>query len=140
MCLALSLVVCPPLSAAKLENRNELLALSTEFIAQVSSERTEKAYRAIQRYAIASDAEFGNIMEQALSQSKLIETELGKSTGHSLIRKESVGNDFERHTWLVKYAKAALVWQIIFYQADEGWQVMAVNFNSDVEPLYTSIP
>ncbi len=138
--LALLFTFGSTLHAAKLENRNEMLTLSTEFIEQVAQEKTEKAYRNIQRYAIASDAEFGSILEQALKQSKLIETELGRSTGHALIRKETIGNAFERHTWLIKYQKAALVWQITYYQAEEGWQVMAINFNADVEPLYTTLP
>lgn len=111
-------------------------SLSEKFIKMIESGNIASAYDLLSRYVTATDEEFENIKNKALSNTEMIQAELGKPLSSHLLKRENIGEHFEKHAFIIKYKKAAIVWQISWYQPSSGWQVMAVNFNANVDPYY----
>lgn len=124
------------LFADTLNDYDKVSKQSAQFIGLIESGKAADAYDLLSRYVTASNAEFESIKSKALSNIEMINVELGKPLGSALLKREVVSTHFERYSYLVKYKKAAIVWQITWYQPQDGWQVIAVNFSANIDPFY----
>ncbi|PIE43938.1 MAG: hypothetical protein CSA50_03005 [Gammaproteobacteria bacterium] len=125
--------------SAKITDSTNLIKVSHAFIELIAQDKTSRAYDTLRDYALASNSEFANIKSEAMAKAAQIKAQLGPSTGTALVKKERIENHFEKHTYLIKYGKAALVWEMTFYQANKGWQVMGVSFNTQIANLYRTV-
>ena len=67
---------------------------------------------------------------------KQLKTNLGKPLSYALLEKESVGNHFYQVTYLLKYESAALVWKLNYYQPQQGWKLVDISYNTDINALF----
>ncbi|MCP5207652.1 MAG: hypothetical protein H7A01_10645 [Hahellaceae bacterium] len=126
--------------AETLKDSAQVANYSQKFITLIESDKAADAYDVLSPFVTASSQEFDGIKSKALSNIEMIKAELGKPLSSQFLKRESVADHFERHSYLVKYRKAAIVWQVTWYQPDSGWQVIAVNFSANVDPFYTVKP
>lgn len=67
--------------------------------------------------------------------SKLTEltSALGNYTGHDFITKKSVGPNFVLYTFLVKYDRQPIRFNLTYYKADTKWQLQFFEYDPDLQ-------
>lgn len=131
-CLSLS----HSLQAKVLDNTEKVDKVSDYFMSQIATGEVASAYSLIAAYLgvdAASFEERGKKAEMSLSQ---LNSTLGKPLSFALLDKQAVGDHFYKTIYLLKYESAALVWELNFYQPQEGWKLVDINFNTDINALF----
>jgi len=67
---------------------------------------------------------------------KQLESNQGKPLSFAMLKQESVGEHFYKISYLLKYPAAALVWELNYYQPAEGWNLVDISFNTDINALF----
>lgn len=122
--------------AKTLEDTSKIDKVSDFFMSQITSGEVNAAYSLIGAYLgvdAASFEERGKKAELSLSQ---LNKNLGKPLSFALLDKQAVGNHFYKTIYLLKYESAALVWALNYYQPQEGWKLVDINFNTDINALF----
>ena len=122
--------------AKSLEDTDKVDKVSNFFMSQILSGDTSAAFSLIATYLgvdAASFEERGKKAEFNLSQ---LSSNLGKPLSYALLEKQAVGDHFYKVIYLLKYETAALVWEINYYQPHEGWKLVDINFNTDINALF----
>ena len=135
--ILLSLISISSLSQAKtLEDVNKVDKVTDYFMSQILAGEVSSAYSLISAYLgvdAVSFEERGKKAELSLSQ---LNSSLGKPLSYALLEKQAVGNHFYKVIYLLKYETAALVWEINYYQPSEGWKLVDINFNTNINALF----
>ena len=135
--LLVSLFTFTLLSQAKtLENQDKIDKVSDFFMSQVLSGDVSAAFSLISAY-LGTDAssfeERGKKAELSLGQ---LSKNLGKPLSYALLDKQSVCEHFYKTTYLLKYESAALVWELNYYQPQQGWKLVDISFNTNIDSLF----
>lgn len=122
--------------AKTLEDTAKVDKVSEFFMSQVLSGEVSAAFALISAYLGVDAAAFeerGKKAEISLSQ---LNNNLGKPLSYALLNQQSVGEHFYKTTYLLKYESAAIVWELNYYQPQNGWKLVDVNFNTDINSLF----
>tara|TARA_R110001592_G_scaffold7126_1_gene40158 strand:- start:24595 stop:25032 length:438 start_codon:yes stop_codon:yes gene_type:complete len=135
--ILLSLIFISSLSQAKtLEDIKKADKVTDYFMSQILAGEVSSAFSLISAYLgvdAASFEERGKKAELNLSQ---LNSSLGKPLSYALLEKQAVGEHFYKMIYLLKYESAALVWEINYYQPSDGWKLVDINFNTDINSLF----
>lgn len=133
----LTLLLSASLSSAKtLSDTAKVDKVSDFFMSQILAGDVPAAFALIATYLgvdAASFEERGKKAELSLSQ---LNASLGKPLSYALLEQQAVGDHFYKVIYLLKYEAAALVWEINYYQPSEGWKLVDINFNTDINALF----
>lgn len=133
----LTLLLSASLSSAKtLSDIDKVDKVSDFFMSQILSGDVPAAFALIATYLGVDGASFeerGKKAELSLTQ---LNSNLGKPLSYALLEKQAVGDHFYKVIYLLKYETAALVWEINYYQPNEGWKLVDINFNTDINALF----
>lgn len=122
--------------AKTLGDLNKVEAASDLFMSQIMAGEVSSAFSLISAYLAVEPtafAESGKKAELALNQ---LNTKMGKPLSYSLLKKQSVGEHFHKLTYLLKYQSVAIVWEINYYQPSEGWKLIDINSNTNINDLF----
>ncbi len=135
--LIVLLIGLSSLSHAKtLEDTSKINKVSDFFMSQILAGEVSSAFSLISAYLgvdAASFEERGKKAELNLSQ---LNASLGKPLSYDLLEKKAVGKHFYKIVYLLKYDSAALVWELNYYQPSNGWKLVDISFNTDINALF----
>jgi hypothetical protein len=125
------------LSHAKpLVSKEKIDKVSDYFMSQLVGGEYEGSYSLMSAYIGVSPAQFEERGKKMSHNMKQLETSQGKPLSYALLKKESVGEHFYKISYLLKYPSAALVWELNYYQPSEGWNLVDISFNTDINALF----
>lgn len=138
MAAALTLVALfsTQVKAKTLASQEKMDKISEQFMSQVQAGEFETAYTILSAYLGVDMQGFldrGKKVQQDMQQ---FQQNVGKPISYALLEKQSVGEHFYKVVYLLKYDTAALIWEINFYQPDQGWKLVDVSFNANINALF----
>lgn len=110
--------------------------VSEYFMSQLLEGEIESAYALLSAYVGIDLEQFNERGKKVVSDMKRIEQSTGKPLSFALLDKQSVGEHFYKIQYLLKYKAAALIWELNYYQPDQGWNLVDVSFNADINALF----
>jgi hypothetical protein len=122
--------------AKSIADKAKMDSISETFMAQVAMGETEAALSLISAYIGVDAAQFQQRGQSIIGDMKQISVSAGQPISKALLKKQSVQDHFYKITYLLKFARAALVWELNYYQADKGWHLVDVSFNTDINALF----
>lgn len=123
--------------AKTIDSEKKLQQISDHFMTQVATGDTESALALIAAYLGVDAAQFEQRAGKLVNDMRRIESSAGKALSYAKLDDQRVGEHFYKSRYLLKFQQAALVWEINYYQASKGWQLVDVSFNTDIDALFT---
>lgn len=117
-------------SLEKVDQASEL------FMSQIFKGEVENAYALMSAYAGVDMNAFLERGEKAAQSLEKLESATGKAFTYAKIKTQAVEGHFYKITYLLKYASAALVWELNYYQPQDGWLLVDVSFNAEIDKLF----
>lgn len=103
---------------------------------QIFNGEVQAAYSLLSAY-VSTDPELLIERGKKVANDMLqVEKSAGKPLSFDLIETQSVGEHFYKVTYLLKYDSNVLIWNINYYQPDQGWRLVDVSFNTDINALF----
>ena len=65
----------------------------------------------------------------------MVEKRYGKFIGYELLDKKHIGSSLVKFTYLAKCSKHPLIWDFIFYKANEKWVLNYFYWNDRIQNL-----
>lgn len=134
--LILLILSSQPSLAKTLSNTDKVDQASAHFMQQILKGEREAAYQLISAYVGVNPGAF---MERADKNSRDIarfEQSAGKALSVAKLKTQRVAEHFYKHTYLLKYPSAAIVWELNYYQPEQGWVLVDISFNADINALF----
>jgi len=103
---------------------------------QILNGEVEAAYSLLSAYAGIDLEQFIERGKKVANDLQQLEKSAGKPLSFDLLETQSVGEHFYKITYLLKYDTVALIWNINYYQPDQGWKLVDVSFNGDINSLF----
>ncbi len=124
-------------SASESPNTNEdLKKTGDQFMSALLKGNTEQAYKEIIPVAGTEKERF---TQQGLSVSAYmtkVREQIGEPVSFDLIATQSIKDHFFKQKYLLKFDNAAIVWEINYYQPTQGWKLVDITYNTDIEALF----
>ena len=124
------------LQAKVLEDTAKVDKVSDYFMSQIVSGEVSSAYSLISAYLGVDPIGFEERSKKADMSLSQLNKSLGKPLSFALLEKQAVGTHFYKIIYLLKYESAALVWELNYYQPQQGWKLVDINFNTDINALF----
>ena len=102
----------------------------------VGNGKYEDAWKRMRLATIIPSAEFDAFAAQFASQAPAVTPRYGKVVGHEYIRDQQVGTSLLRFQYIVKYERAAMRWNLIYYRSANGWVLTDFKFDGNVNALF----
>jgi hypothetical protein len=135
--LLLLLIICFSQAHAKpLASKEKADKVSDFFMTQILNGEIEAAYSLLSAYIGVDMEQFTERGKKTASDMKQLEQRAGKPLSFALLEKNSVGEHFYKVSYLLKYQTIALIWNINFYQPEQGWNLVDVSYNGDINSLF----
>lgn len=122
--------------AKSLPGTEKILQESDLFMSNLASGDTETAINLISIYLGIDTEQFNLRAQKIVSDMKRINTSAGKPLSFAKLDEQSIGDHFFKVRYLLKYQQAAIVWEINFYQPENGWYLVDISFNTDINALF----
>ena len=122
--------------AKSLPSIDKIIQTSDFFMEQLTKGEVESAYSLISAYLglnLEAFLERGNKTSQDLKQ---LEKKIGKPLSYAQLKQQNVGEHFVKVTYLLKYETAALIWELNYYQPENGWKLVDITFNGNINTLF----
>lgn len=134
--LFIALIFSTTTSAKPLKDKEKIGKVSDYFMSQLVQGEYEGAYSLMSAYIGIDPAQFEERGKKVSHNMKSVEARQGKPLSYALLKQESVDEHFYKLTYLLKYPSAALVWELNYYQPDQGWKLVDITFNADINALF----
>ncbi len=134
--LILLLTMSTQIFAKPLADKAKIDKVSQYFMTQILNNEVEAAYSLLSAYIGIDLEQFTERGKKVANDMKQLEKTAGKPLSFDLLETQSVGEHFYKATYLLKYQTIALIWSINFYQPDNGWKLVDVSFNGDINSLF----
>lgn len=122
--------------AKVLEDKSKVDKVSDFFMSQILTGDTLAAYSLISAYLGVDGAPFEEQGKKAALGLTTLNNNLGKPLSYALLEKQSVGEHFYKVIYLLKYESAAVIWEINYYQPSDGWKLVDINYNTNINSLF----
>jgi len=126
-------------SASDNQNTKEdLKKTGDQFMSALLKGNTEQAYKEI--IPSAGD-EKERFTQQGMSVSAYmtkVREQIGEPISFDLIATQSIKEHFFKQKYLLKFDNAAIVWEINYYQPKQGWKLVDITYNTDIEALFVN--
>jgi len=123
--------------AKLLANKDKVDQANEYFMSQLFSGEVESAFSLMTAYIGDNNREqFVEYGKKAAPHMKKIALQEGNPLSFALLKKQSVGEHLYKVSYLLKYSEAAVIWELNYYQADLGWKLVDIQFNTDINALF----
>ena len=122
--------------AKSLPSTDKVVQESDLFMSQLADGDAETAINLISVYLGIDAEQFNQRAQKIVNDMKRINTSAGKALSFAKLDEQSIGEHFYKVRYLLKYQQAAIVWEINFYQPEQGWYLVDINFNTDINALF----
>ncbi|MCP5161514.1 MAG: hypothetical protein H7A00_07580 [Hahellaceae bacterium] len=114
----------------------EVTKLSEQFMKKIQEGNTLGAYSSMTRFLGVDAGQFDQFGQTANDYMSKVHKQIGAPLSFDLLSSEAIKQHFYRQTYLLKYPQAALVWRLTYYNASQGWQLVGIDYSTDIEQLY----
>lgn len=136
-CLVIFLACISSLSTAQsLDSKNAAVQASDQFMSTLSKGNTLAAYEQMKPYIGSKNVAFSQVANDTDKEMSSVWQQLGAPVAYDAIQNSSIGDHFYKLNYLLKFNDAALVWTFVYYQANQGWKLVGINYSTDIEPFY----
>lgn len=129
--LLVSLPGCDYVGAEK-----HTLDIAREVVTLIEQDDLDAAFDLLKLHWPLSDAEVDNLKEHTVQQRKTVIDRYGKTIRVEFIKTDVVGDSLIRHTFIEKFERHALKWQLSFYRPDKKWIINSVYWDDKISELY----
>lgn len=139
--LGLFAVLCISMSAVATEQLKNIRAtkrVAENVISQIEQGQEEAAFTQLKSYWPLAPAEMDDLLAHTKEQRKLVKERFGQPLSVEFIRTEEVGNSLVRHTFIEKFERHALRWQLSFYKPSDHWIVNTIYWDDKVSEVYST--
>ena len=118
------------------DTKQQLSKAGGHFMSLLLKGKTEQAYKELLS-EVGGDTE--RLTQQATEMATFmvkVREQLGEPISYDLITTDSIKEHFFKQKYLLKFDNAAIVWEINYYQPREGWKLVDVAYNTDIDALF----
>ncbi|KZZ49854.1 hypothetical protein A3758_13450 [Oleiphilus sp. HI0118] len=134
--LAFSLFSSATVLAKSLPNTQKIIQETDLFMSNLAKGDAETAINLISIYLGIDAEQFSQRAQKIISDMKRINASAGNPIAYAKLDEQSIGDHFFKARYLLKYQQAAIVWEINFYQPENGWRLVDISFNADINALF----
>jgi hypothetical protein len=135
-CLFLMMLLTIDVQARTLNDENAARKVADQFMTQLTSGEVESGYNLLSAYVGVDFDQFNARGKKIANDLKQIEASTGKPIAFALLSTQTVPTHFLKLTYLLKFASAAIVWELNFYQPEAGWNLVDVSYHTDINKLF----
>jgi len=122
--------------AKSLTSKKKISQASDYFMSQLVSGDFESAYSLMSSYIGVDSQKFEERGKKMALALKKVNQSQGKPLSFSQLKKQSVGEHFYKISYLLKYQEAALIWELNYYQPEQGWKLIDISYNININALF----
>ncbi len=122
--------------AATWKTEAELKPFAESVMAKVAANDLAGAFKAMQPYAVAPEAELQSVALQSKAQREQYGARYGKPIGYEFIGQKKVGDTVVRLLFVEKAERHAMPWSFIFYKGPKGWTLNSFNWSDQLGVLF----
>lgn len=111
-----------------------------QFMEQVAAGEVSAAYRSLRPFLGVAAEPYDASATEARDYFRQVAERVGATLAVNAARREAIGKDFYRITWLQKFETAAIAWTFTFYQPDSGYKLVGVSYSTELSELYQPAP
>jgi len=130
------LIFSGSLFAKTLPNTEKMDQASDFFMAQILKGDFESAYSLMSAYAGVDMAAFLERGQKTASDIQQLQKATGTPLSVAKLKTQSVEGHFYKITYLLKYPSAAVVWELNYYQPENGWLLVDITYNANINALF----
>lgn len=134
--VAALLLIAHPAHSKTLPSKSKIDQASELFMSQIQAGEIESAFSIMSAYIGVNMEQFLERGQKAQLDMKQFQSRVGAPLSAAHLSSKSVGEHFYKVTYLLKYEAAALVWQLNYYQPAQGWKLVDISFNADINKLF----
>lgn len=120
----------------KSSSEHQTLKIAEEVVTCVESGKIDDAFNILKLHWPLSSLEVDNLKAHTIEQRQVVEQRYGKPIGIEYIKTEMVGNSMIKHTFVEKFERHALKWQLSFYKPQDKWIINSVYWDDKISELY----
>jgi hypothetical protein len=126
------------LASENQSTKEDIKKTGDQFMSALLKGNTEQAYKEI---IPAAGDEKERFTQQGMSVSAYmtkVREQIGEPISFDLIATQSIKEHFFKQKYLLKFDNAAIVWEINYYQPKQGWKLVDITYNTDIEALFVN--
>ncbi|MGE3317701.1 MAG: hypothetical protein AB7I18_00225 [Candidatus Berkiella sp.] len=125
-------------AADQLKNVRATKRVAENVISQIEQGKEEAAFTQLKVYWPLAPGEIDDMLAHTKEQRKIVKERFGQPLSVEFIRTEEVGNSLVRHTFIEKFERHALRWQLSFYKPSDHWIVNTIYWDDKVSEVYST--
>lgn len=126
------------LATENLKNVRATKRIAENVISQIEQGKVDEAFTQLKAYWPLAPGEVDDLLAHTKEQRKLVKERFGQPLSVEFIRTEEVGSSLVRHTFIEKFERHALRWQLSFYKPSDHWIVNTIYWDDKVSDVYSS--
>ncbi len=139
--LVLALLLMAPVfsgstTAKGLSDKEKVDKVSEHFMEQIVAGSVSDAYALMSAYVGIDLEAFNERGKQVSASMSKLAASAGKPLSFALVKQQEVPGHFYKLTYLLKYPSAALLWELNYYQPENGWYLVDISFNTNINKLF----
>jgi len=136
--IALMSVSVTTLAEENLKNVRATKRIAENIISQIEQGKVDEAFTQLKIYWPLAPGEIDDLLAHTKEQRKLVKERFGQALSVEFIRTEEVGTSLVRHTFIEKFERHALRWQLSFYKPSNHWIVNTIYWDDKVSDVYST--
>lgn len=120
----------------KNSSEHQTFKIAKEVVSCVESGKIDDAFNILKLHWPLSAQEVDNLKSHTIEQRQIVEQRYGKPIGIEYIKTEMVGGSMIKHTFVEKFERHALKWQLSFYKPQDTWIINSVYWDDKISELY----
>jgi hypothetical protein len=129
----------PTPNRRQLANVEQTKELTDSFLSAMVTGRTYEAFGLIRNVVPDSETIVETWRANADQLLAAVRQEYGRPLEHELLDTKKLGTSFVRYDYLLKFEYSALWCRIIYYRGRNTWIPVFLNFDRDLDPLFTEL-
>lgn len=126
------------LAEENLKNVRSTKRIAENIITQIEQGKEDEAFNQLKAYWPLAPGEIDDLLAHTKDQRRLVKERFGKPLSVEFIRTEEVGSSLVRHTFIEKFERHALRWQLSFYKPSDHWVVNTIYWDDKVSEVYST--
>jgi hypothetical protein len=121
-----------------LKNVRATKRVAETIITQIEMGKEDEAFKQLKAHWPLAPGEIDDLLAHTKDQRKLVKERFGQPLSVEFIRTEEVGSSLVRHTFIEKFERHALRWQLSFYKPADHWVVNTIYWDDKVSAVYST--
>ncbi|MFK8067486.1 MAG: hypothetical protein AB8D52_04505 [Gammaproteobacteria bacterium] len=97
----------------------------------------EKGFSALKPYWPLPDEEIDSVVYQTKQQLPVIRERFGQPLGHEKACIQSIADSWKRISYLQKFEKHTLLWNVVLYKPENEWVLNGFSFDDSWQKLFS---